>query len=162
MKTFAAVINKHKASKHQIPPGQGWKTRQQVARELGVNPRDLRDHLADAITAKDIEEKKFSEWDAATMKAIPVTCYRIVEPGTPKPAKSSAKLLEKSSQVSDKTSDAIPGIPSDLLPKVRDKILAHPHKTASAIKDLFSTNNRMRLSVKAIRGLLDKSPHNRR
>ena len=65
MKTFAAVINKHKASKHQIPPGQGWKTRQQVARELGVNPRDLRDHLADAITAKDIEEKKFSEWDAA-------------------------------------------------------------------------------------------------
>jgi hypothetical protein len=48
------------------------------------------------------------------------------------------------------------------LPKVRQKILAHPHKTASAIKDLFSTNNRMRLSVAAIRGLLDRHPHNRK
>jgi len=85
------------------------------------------------------------------MKAIPVTCYRIIEPGTAKPAKSSAAAAE-----------TIPGIPADLLPKVRDKILEHPHKTASAIKDLFSTNNRMRLSVAAIRGLLDKAPHNRK
>jgi hypothetical protein len=82
---------------------------------------------------------------------VQVTCYRIIEPGTPKPAKSSPASAE-----------TIPGIPDDLLPKVREKILAHPHKTASAIKDLFSTNNRTRLSVKAIRGLLDKHPQNRR
>ncbi len=81
MKSFAAIVTKHKAAKHQIPASQGWKTRQQVARELGVNPRDLREHLADAIAAKDIEEKKFTEWDAATMKAVPVICYRIVDRG---------------------------------------------------------------------------------
>lgn len=79
MKSFAAIVTKHKAAKHQIPAGQGWKTRQQVARELGVNARDLREHLADAIAAKDIEEKKFTEWDAAAMKAVPVICYRIVD-----------------------------------------------------------------------------------
>ena len=90
MKTFAAIVTKHKAAKHRIPAGQGWKTRQQVARELGVNARDLRGHLADALAAKDIEEKKFSEWDAAAMKAVPVTCYRIVEkPEGKSPAKSA-------------------------------------------------------------------------
>jgi hypothetical protein len=162
MNKLAAIALKHKALKYGIPANQGWLTRQQAARQLGCPERNVHDLLRDAIEARDIETKKFSDWDAATMRPVQVTCYRIIEPGTPKPAKSSAKLSEKSPHISDKTPDSIPGIPDDLLPKVRDKILAHPHKTASAIKDLFSTNNRMRLSVAAIRGLLDKPPHNKR
>ena len=148
MNKLAAIALKHKALKYVIPPNQGWITRQQAARQLGQPERKVHDLLRDAIEARDIETKKFCDWDAATMRPVQVTCYRIIEPGTPKSSPASA--------------ETIPGIPDDLLPRVREKILAHPHKTASAIKDLFSTNNRTRLSVKAIRGLLDKHPHNRR
>lgn len=139
MKTFAAIVTKHKAAKHRIPPGQGWKTRQQVARELGVNPRDLREHLADALAAKDIEEKKFTEWDAAAMKAIPVTCYRIVE--KPEPPAPSTKT-------------ATPGIPSDLLPRVRALIARHPGKKPSQIADLVRSAKHPRLRAADIAPLM--------
>ena len=148
MKTFAAVINKHKASKHQIPPGQGWKTRQQVARELGVNPRDLRDHLADAITAKDIEEKKFSEWDAATMKAIPVTCYRLVEKADPKPTQKPAKNPVK-------TPAAVEGIPPHLLERVTQTCLRYQGHSPAHIADRCRWANEPRIKAPAIRALLD-------
>jgi hypothetical protein len=149
MKTFAAVINKHKASKHQIPPGQGWKTRQQVARELGVNPRDLRDHLADAITAKDIEEKKFSEWDAATMKAIPVTCYRLVEKADPKPT-------QKPTKTSVKTPAAFEGIPNHLLERVTQTCIRYQGHSPAHIADRCRWANEPRIKAPAIRALLDK------
>ena len=149
MKTFAAVINKHKASKHQIPPGQGWKTRQQVARELGVNPRDLRDHLADAITAKDIEEKKFSEWDAATMKAIPVTCYRLVEKADPKPTQKPTKNPVK-------TPAAVEGIPPHLLERVTQTCQRYAGHSAAHIADRCRWANEARIHAPAIRALLDK------
>ena len=149
MKTFAAVINKHKASKHQIPPGQGWKTRQQVARELGVNPRDLRDHLADAITAKDIEEKKFSEWDAATMKAIPVTCYRLVE-------KAEAKPTQKPTKTSVKTPAAVEGIPPHLLERVTQTCQRYAGHSAAHIADRCRWSGEPRIKAPAIRALLDK------
>ena len=149
MKTFAAVINKHKASKHQIPPGQGWKTRQQVARELGVNPRDLRDHLADAITAKDIEEKKFSEWDAATMKAIPVTCYRLVEKADPKPPQKPTKNPVK-------TPAAVEGIPPHLLERVTQTCLRYAGHSAAHIADRCRWSGEPRIHAPAIRALLDK------
>ena len=149
MKTFAAVINKHKASKHQIPPGQGWKTRQQVARELGVNPRDLRDHLADAITAKDIEEKKFSEWDAATMKAIPVTCYRLVEKAEPKPPQKPTK-----NPVNPPA--AVPGIPPPLLERVTQTCQRYAGHSPAHIADRCRWANEARIHAPAIRALLDK------
>ena len=149
MKTFAAVINKHKASKHQIPPGQGWKTRQQVARELGVNPRDLRDHLADAITAKDIEEKKFSEWDAATMKAIPVTCYRLVEKADPKPTQKPTKNPVKPPA-------AVEGIPPHLLERVTQTCQRYAGHSAAHIADRCRWANEARIHAPAIRALLDK------
>ena len=153
MKTFAAVINKHKASKHQIPPGQGWKTRQQVARELGVNPRDLRDHLADAITAKDIEEKKFSEWDAATMKAIPVTCYRLVEKADPKPT-------QKPTKISVKPPAAVEGIPPHLLERVTQTCLRYQGYSPAHIADRCRWSGEPRIKAPAIRALLDKLSHN--
>jgi hypothetical protein len=153
MKTFAAVINKHKASKHQIPPGQGWKTRQQVARELGVNPRDLRDHLADAITAKDIEEKKFSEWDAATMKAIPVTCYRLVE-------KAEPKATQKTIKISVKPPAAVEGIPPHLLERVTQTCLRYQGYSPAHIADRCRWSGEPRIKAPAIRALLDTLSHN--
>ena len=128
MKSFAAIVTKHKAAKHQIPPGQGWKTRQQVARELGVNPRDLREQLADAIAAKDIEEKKFTEWDAAAMKAVPVTCYRILEKQSPTPSKPTPAL-----QV--------------LAAAVQSIAARHPHLTPSGIREYLPKG--LRASCKA-------------
>jgi len=158
MKTFAAVINKHKASKHQIPPGQGWKTRQQVARELGVNPRDLRDHLADAITAKDIEEKKFSEWDAATMKAIPVTCYRLVEKADPKPTQKPTKNSVKTKKQPAVT--AIPGIPPHLLERITQTCKRYAGYSPAHIADRCRWANEPRIKAPAIRALLDNLSHN--
>jgi hypothetical protein len=140
---------KHLAKKsNSLPPG--WSTADEIAADLDCEPNEVPKILAAAIRDGLVEKQNFPHWQPGSRQLLYQTGYR------------QKVMSEKSPQVSDKIPDAIPGIPDDLLPKVRNKILEHPHKTASAIKDLFSTNNRMRLSVAAIRGLLDKHPHNRR
>jgi hypothetical protein len=143
---------KHLAKKsNSLPPG--WSTTDEIAADLDCEPSEVPKILAASIRDGLVEKQNFPHWQPGSRQLLYQTGYR---------QKTGKVVSEKSPQVSDKNPDSIPGIPSDLLPKVRDKILAHPHKTASAIKDLFSTNNRARLSVAAIRGLLDKHPHNRR
>jgi hypothetical protein len=143
---------KHLAKKsNSLPPG--WSTADEIAADLDCEPSEVPKILAASIRDGLVEKQNFPHWQPGSRQLLYQTGYR---------QKTGKVISEKSPQVSDKTPDSIPGIPDDLLPKVRDKILAHPHKTASAIKDLFSTNNRMRLSVAAIRSLLDKAPHNRR
>jgi hypothetical protein len=132
---------------------EGWSTADDIASDLDCEPSEVPKILAASIRDGQVEKQNFPHWQPGSRQLLYQTGYR---------QKTGKVISEKSPQVSDKTPDSIPGIPADLLSKVRDKILAHPHKTASAIKDLFSTNNRMRLSVAAIRGLLDKHPHNRR
>lgn len=148
MNKLAAIALKHKALKYGIPANQGWLTRQQAARQLGCPERNVHDLLRDAIEARDIETKKFSDWDAATMRPVQVTCYRIIEPGTPKPAKSSPQ--------------AIAGIPAHLLDRVQTVLARHRGKTPSQLADLMRFKGEPRISAKAIRALLDKPPHNKR
>jgi hypothetical protein len=143
---------KHLAKKsNSLPPG--WSTADEIAADLDCEPSEVPKILAASIRDGLVEKQNFPHWQPGSRQLLYQTGYR---------QKTGKVISEKSPQVSDKTPDSIPGIPDDLLPKVRQKILANPHKTASAIKDLFSTNNRMRLSVAAIRGLLDKHPHNKR
>jgi len=148
MNKLAAIALKHKALKYGIPANQGWLTRQQAARQLGCPERNVHDLLRDAIEARDIETKKFSDWDAATMRPVQVTCYRFIEPGTPKPAKSSPQ--------------AIAGIPAHLLDRVQAVLARHRGKTPSQLADLMRFKGEPRISAKAIRALLDKPPHNKR
>ena len=148
MNKLAAIALKHKALKYGIPANQGWLTRQQAARQLGCPERNVHDLLRDAIEARDIETKKFSDWDAATMRPVQVTCYRIIEPGTPKPAKSSPQ--------------AIAGIPAHLLDRVQAVLARHRGKTPSQLADLIRFKGEPRISAKAIRALLDKPPQNKR
>jgi len=126
---------------------EGWSTPDEIAADLDCEISEVPKILAAAIRDGQVEKQNFPHWQPGSRQLLYQTGYRQRTAGT----KSSPAAAE-----------TIPGIPADLLPKVREKILAHPHKTASAIKDLFSTNNRTRLSVKAIRGLLDKHPQNRR
>jgi hypothetical protein len=143
---------KHLAKKsNSLPPG--WSTADEIAADLDCEPSEVPKILAASIRDGLVEKQNFPHWQPGSRQLLYQTGYR---------QKTGKVMSEKSPQFSDKIPDAIPGIPDDLLPKVRNKILANPHKTASAIKDLFSTNNRMRLSVAAIRGLLDKPPHNKR
>ncbi len=143
---------KHLAKKsNSLPPG--WSTADEIAADLDCEPNEVPKILAAAIRDGQVEKQNFPHWQPGSRQLLYQTGYR---------QKTGKVVSEKSPHISDKTPDSIPGIPDDLLPKVRNKILANPHKTASAIKDLFSTNNRMRLSVAAIRGLLDKHPHNRK
>ena len=143
---------KHLAKKsNSLPPG--WSTADEIAADLDCEPSEVPKILAASIRDGLVEKQNFPHWQPGSRQLLYQTGYR---------QKTGKVMSEKSPQVSDKIPDSIPGIPDDLLPKVRNKILANPHKTASAIKDLFSTNNRMRLSVAAIRGLLDKPPHNKR
>jgi hypothetical protein len=142
---------KHLAKKsNSLPPG--WSTADEIAADLDCEPSEVPKILAASIRDGLVEKQNFPHWQPGSRQLLYQTGYR---------QKTGKVISEKSPHISDKT-DSIPGIPDDLLPKVRQKILANPHKTASAIKDLFSTNNRMRLSVAAIRGLLDKPPQNRR
>jgi hypothetical protein len=143
---------KHLAKKsNSLPPG--WSTADEIAADLDCEPSEVPKILAASIRDGLVEKQNFPHWQPGSRQLLYQTGYR---------QKTGKVMSGKSPQVSDKIPDSIPGIPDDLLPKVRNKILANPHKTASAIKDLFSTNNRMRLSVAAIRGLLDKPPHNKR
>jgi hypothetical protein len=136
---------------NSLPPG--WSTTDEIAADLDCEPSEVPKILASAIRDGLVEKQNFPHWQPGSRQLLYQTGYR---------QKTGKVVSEKSPHISDKTPDSIPGIPDDLLPKVRNKILANPHKTASAIKDLFSTNNRMRLSVAAIRSLLDKAPHNRK
>jgi len=126
---------------------EGWSTPDEIAADLDCEISEVPKILAAAIRDGQVEKQNFPHWQPGSRQLLYQTGYRQRTAGT----KSSPAAAE-----------TIPGIPADLLPKVREKILAHPHKTASSIRDLFSSSNRTRLSVKAIRSLLDKPPHNRR
>jgi hypothetical protein len=137
---------KHLAKKsNSLPPG--WSTADEIAADLDCEPSEVPKILAAAIRDGQVEKQNFPHWQPGSRQLLYQTGYRQRTAGT----KSSPAAAE-----------TIPGIPGDLLPKVREKILAHPHKTASGIRDLFSSNNRRRLSTPAIRTLLDKPPHNKR
>jgi hypothetical protein len=137
---------KHLAKKsNSLPPG--WSTADEIAADLDCEPSEVPKILAASIRDGLVEKQNFPCWTPGSRQLLYQTGYRQRTAGT-KPSPAAA--------------DSIPGIPADLLPKVREKILAHPHKTASGIRDLFSSNNRRRLSTPAIRSLLDKPPHNKR
>ena len=99
MNKLAALVLKHKAAKHGIPEGQGWMTRAEAARQLGEPERKVHDLLRDAIAAKDIIVGKFSIWDAAGMRPMPVTCYRIAGEKTSTPA--PVKALSANSELEE-------------------------------------------------------------
>jgi hypothetical protein len=137
---------KHLAKKsNSLPPG--WSSTDEIAADLDCEPSEVPKILAAAIRDGQVEKQNFPCWTPGSRQLLYQTGYRQRPAGT----KSSPAAAE-----------TIPGIPADLLPKVRQKIAEHPHKTAAAIRDLFSTNNRRRLSTPAIRSLLDKPPQNRR
>jgi hypothetical protein len=117
---------------------EGWSTTDEIATDLDCEPSEVPKILAAAIRDGQVEKQNFPCWTPGSRQLLYQTGYRQRTPGTkPTPATAS-----------------IPGIPDDLLPRVREKIAAHPHKTAGAIRDLFSTNNRRRLSTAAIRSIL--------
>jgi hypothetical protein len=128
---------------------EGWSTPDEIAADLDCEISEVPKILAAAIRDGQVEKQNFPHWQPGSRQLLYQTGYRQRTPGTKcSPTQAAAA--------------SVPGIPDDLLPKVREKILAHPHKTASGIRDLFSSNNRRRLSTPAIRTLLDKPPHNKR
>jgi hypothetical protein len=128
---------------------EGWSTPDEIASDLDCEISEVPKILAAAIRDGQVEKQNFPHWQPGSRQLLYQTGYRQRTLGT----KSSPTLA---------TVTSIPGIPDDLLPKVRQKIAEYPNKTAGAIRDLFSTNNRRRLSTPAIRALLDKPPHNKR
>jgi hypothetical protein len=139
---------KHLAKKsNSLPPG--WSTADEIAADLDCEPSEVPKILASAIRDGLVEKQNFPHWQPGSRQLLYQTGYRQRTAGT-KPSPTLATVT------------IIPGIPEDLLPKVRQKIAEYPNKTAGAIRDLFSTNNRRRLSTPAIRALLDKPPHNKR
>jgi hypothetical protein len=128
---------------------EGWSTPDEIAADLDCEISEVPKILAASIRDGLVERQNFPCWTPGSRQLLYQSGYRQRTPGN----KSSPTLA---------TVTSIPGIPDDLLPRVREKILAHPHKTASGIRDLFSSNNRRRLSSPAIRSLLDKPPHNKR
>jgi hypothetical protein len=122
MNKLAALVLKHKAAKHGIPEGQGWMTRAEAARQLGEPERKVHDLLRDAIAAKDIIVGKFSIWDAAGMRPMPVTCYRIAgeKTSTPAPVKAlsaNSELEEAIIRIAERRPELMPNQIVKLLSK---------------------------------------------
>jgi hypothetical protein len=126
---------------------EGWSTPDEIASDLDCEISEVPKILAAAIRDGQVEKQNFPHWQPGSRQLLYQTGYRQRTAGT---------------KTSPAAAETIPGIPDDLLPKVRQKIAEYPNKTAGAIRDLFSTNNRRRLSTPAIRALLDKPPHNKR
>jgi hypothetical protein len=126
---------------------EGWSTPDEIASDLDCEISEVPKILAAAIRDGQVEKQNFPHWQPGSRQLLYQTGYRQRTAGT---------------KTSPAAAETIPGIPADLLPKVRQKIAEFPNKTAGAIRDLFSTNNRRRLSTPAIRTLLDKAPQNRR
>jgi len=126
---------------------EGWSTPDEIASDLDCEISEVPKILAAAIRDGQVEKANFPHWQPGSRQLLYQTGYRQRSAAT----KSSPAAAE-----------TISGIPADLLPKVRQKIAEYPNKTAGAIRDLFSTNNRRRLSTPAIRSLLDTPPHNKR
>jgi hypothetical protein len=131
---------------------EGWSTPDEIAADLDCEISEVPKILAAAIRDGLVERQNYPCWTPGSRQLLYQTGYRQRTPGT----KSSP------TQATVTTVTTVPGIPADLLPKVLQKIADHPHKSACRIKDLFSITNRRRLSTPAIRGLLDKPPHNKR
>jgi hypothetical protein len=125
---------------------EGWSTADEIASDLDCEISEVPKILASALREGLVEKQNFPCWTPGSRQLLYQTGYR----QRPAATKSSPAAA------------SVPGIPDDLLPRVREKILAHPNKTASGIRDLFSSNNRRRLSTPAIRALLDNHPQNRR
>jgi len=121
---------------NSLPPG--WSSPDEIAADLDCEIAEVPKILAAAHREGLVERQNFPYYQEGSRQLLYITGYRQIKPGTkPTPATAS-----------------IPGIPDDLLPKVRQKIAEYPNKTAGAIRDLFSTNNRRRLSTAAIRSIL--------
>jgi hypothetical protein len=123
---------------NSLPPG--WSSPDEIAADLDCEIAEVPKILAAAHREGLVEKQNFPYYQEGSRQLLYITGYRQIKPGTkPTPATPS-----------------IPGIPDDLLPKVRQKIAEYPNKTAGAIRDLFSTNNRRRLSTAAIRSILGR------
>lgn len=133
-KTTVSKLN----AKHYAFPA-GWDDRDTIASQLDCSPDRVDTLLAPGLKSGEIEKQQFPVWDSRLGRKTLVWGYR------QRPAKPDAPNAQ-----------SLPGIPADLLPKVREKIAKHPEKTAGSIRDLFSNRNRQRLSTAAIRALLTR------
>lgn len=145
MNKLEAIIHKHKAARHGIPPGQGWLTRAQVARQLGVKERNVPDLLRDALEAKDLEMQKFSDWDALAMRPVTVVCYRVVEAGAA-PKGTSRKENSKGAKVPARVREAI------LRAHAR-----HPEMSAGRLCDYLPKSMRSRIDRATVEEVLARS-----
>jgi hypothetical protein len=123
---------------NSLPPG--WSSPDEIAADLDCEIAEVPKILAAAHREGLVERQNFPHYQEGSRQLLYITGYRQIKPGT-KPATPTASIT---------------GIPDDLLPKVRQKIAEYPNKTAGAIRDLFSTNNRRRLSTAAIRSILGR------
>ena len=134
---------KHLARKtNSLPPG--WSTAEDIALDLDCEPNEVPKILAAAIRDGSVEKQTYPHWQPGSRQLLYQTGYRQVSAQKSAPANPPAIR-----------SAPIPGIPAELLPKIRLAISRHPTKTPSQIADLFK--HRQRIPAHAIRALLDKA-----
>lgn len=75
MKTnWKTLVEKTQATQFVLPPG--WDTRDDIARQLGCSPDNVRKLLGPAVKNGTIEFKQMPIWDKELKRVRSVACYR--------------------------------------------------------------------------------------
>lgn len=108
---------------------EGWSTLEEISAELDCEPAEVPKILGAALTAGTVERKSFPYWVDGSRTLLYQTAFRQVPASASRPPSSA--------------SDAVPGIPAELLPKIRAAIARWPNKRPGQIADLFKHKHRI-------------------
>ena len=119
---------------------EGWSTLEEISAELDCEPAEVPKILGAALTAGTVERKSFPYWVDGSRTLLYQTAFRQV-PKTKNPTAPTAP-------------STAPGIPPELLPRVRALIARHPGKRPSQIADLIRSTRHPRLRAADIAPLM--------
>ena len=125
---------------NSLPPG--WSTAEDISADLDCEPNEVPKILASAIRDGLVEKQTFPHWQPGSRQLLYQTGYRQIT------GKPQAKTKEQPAR-------AVPGIPADLLDRVRQTCLRYRGRSASDIADRCRWRGEPRIKATAIRALLD-------
>lgn len=114
---------------NSLPPG--WSTADEIAADLDCEPNEVPKILASAISAKLVEKQSFPHWQPGSRQLLYQTGYRQIPASANRPPSSAIDAA------------SVPGIPAELLPKIRAAIARWPNKRPGQIADLFKHKHRI-------------------
>lgn len=112
---------------------EGWSSAEEIAAEIDCEPAEVPKILGASIRDGLVEKQTFPHWQPGSRQLLYQTGYR--------------QITKSEKATPQKTSPSIPGIPDELLPKIRAAIARWPNKRPGQIADLFKHKHRIPAAI---------------